>query len=204
VLGFSVGTPFGLRDDVFSLIVSLPVVFHSAWIFFDGAWRALRSRTLDIMVLVAPGGGLRFVWTQLTSMRTALVPLFSLAVAAVPGSLVPQRKVSPFRVSDIIRQHPILGPAYDKVGLFHVYTSPWFSAIYLLLFISLVGCIIPRIGFYAKVLGNRPPKAPRNLGRLPAYAAVDVRQTNVVQERAAARLKRQRYRVVADDSSVSA
>ena len=53
VLGFDAPAPFGLRDDVFSLLLSLPVVFYSAWIFFDGAWRALRARTLDMMVLVA-------------------------------------------------------------------------------------------------------------------------------------------------------
>ena len=53
VLGFTVPAPFGLRDDVFSLILSLPVIFYSAWIFFDGAYRALRARTLDMMVLVA-------------------------------------------------------------------------------------------------------------------------------------------------------
>jgi Cu2+-exporting ATPase len=53
VLGFGVAAPLGLRDDVFSLLLSLPVVFYSARIFFDGAVRALRARTLDMMVLVA-------------------------------------------------------------------------------------------------------------------------------------------------------
>ena len=43
VLGFEVAAPFGLRDDVFALLLSLPVIFYSAWIFFDGAWRALRG-----------------------------------------------------------------------------------------------------------------------------------------------------------------
>ena len=57
VLGFAVPAPFGLRDDVFSLILSLPVIFYSAWIFFDGAYRALRARTLDMMVLVAVAVG---------------------------------------------------------------------------------------------------------------------------------------------------
>ena len=57
VLGFETAAPFGLRDDVFSLLLSLPVVFYSAWIFFDGAWRALRARTLDMMVLVAVAVG---------------------------------------------------------------------------------------------------------------------------------------------------
>lgn len=57
VLGFHVQAPFGLRDDVFQLILSLPVVGWSAWIFFDGAVRALRARTLDMMVLVAVAVG---------------------------------------------------------------------------------------------------------------------------------------------------
>ena len=65
MLGFSVPAPFGLRDDVFALLLSLPVVFYSAWIFFDGAYRALRNRTLDMMVLVAvavAAGWLYSVW----------------------------------------------------------------------------------------------------------------------------------------------
>jgi Cu2+-exporting ATPase len=53
VVHFHVSAPFGLRDDIFQLILSLPVVFWSGWIFFDGALRALRARTLDMMVLVA-------------------------------------------------------------------------------------------------------------------------------------------------------
>ncbi|MDQ6686334.1 MAG: heavy metal translocating P-type ATPase, partial [Actinomycetota bacterium] len=57
VLGFNVAAPFGLRDDVFQLLLSMPVVGWSAWIFFDGAFRALRARTLDMMVLVAVAVG---------------------------------------------------------------------------------------------------------------------------------------------------
>ncbi|AXG12538.1 heavy metal translocating P-type ATPase [Intrasporangium calvum] len=53
MLGFGVPAPVGLRDDVWALVLSLPVVFYSGWIFFDGAVRALRNRTLDMMVLVA-------------------------------------------------------------------------------------------------------------------------------------------------------
>jgi len=84
-------------------------------------------------------GGLRYLWTQLTSMRTALVLLFALALAAVPGSLLPQRSVAPVRVDDYLAAHPRLGPILDRIGAFEVYTSPWFSAVYLLLFVSLVG-----------------------------------------------------------------
>src|SRR5260370_1643481 len=53
VLHFTVPAPFGLRDDLFQLVLSLPVIFYSASIFFSGALRALRARTLDIMELVA-------------------------------------------------------------------------------------------------------------------------------------------------------
>ena len=150
------------------------------------------------------GGGARFVWTQLTSMRTALVLLFALALAAIPGSLIPQRAVSPVQVSDFLRDHPTLGPLYDSLGLFHVFTSAWFSAIYLLLFVSLVGCIVPRVGVYARALRARPPRTPRNLARLPAYARAEVVNGPEALERAAATLRRQRYRVDVRDGSVAA
>jgi cytochrome c biogenesis protein len=149
-------------------------------------------------------GTLRFGWTQLTSMRTALVLLFGLALAAIPGSLVPQSKISPVRVADFIAEHPTLGAIYDKIGMFHVYTSPWFSAIYLLLFTSLVGCIIPRAAMYAKALRARPPLTPRNLVRLPAYAQVEVADGSQLVERGAELLRRQRYRVEVRGSSLAA
>jgi Cu2+-exporting ATPase len=63
VLGFSAPAPFGLRDDVFALLLSLPVMAYSAWIFFDGAYRALRARTLDMMVLVAVGVGAGWLYS---------------------------------------------------------------------------------------------------------------------------------------------
>ena len=140
---------------------------------------------------------LRWVWAQLTSMRTALVLLFALALAAIPGSLVPQRSISAFGVSDFIAQNPTLGPIYDKIGLFNVYSSPWFSAIYLLLFISLVGCIIPRLGVYARAVRAAPPATPRRLRRLPAYARVDTdTDPGTVLAAVEQRLRRQRFRVV--------
>jgi Cu2+-exporting ATPase len=63
VFGFESPTPFGLRDDVFGLLLSLPVIFYAAWIFFDGAWRALRARTLDMMVLVAVAVGAGWLYS---------------------------------------------------------------------------------------------------------------------------------------------
>ncbi|UKA68447.1 heavy metal translocating P-type ATPase [Arthrobacter sp. FW306-05-C] len=63
VFGFTVPAPFGLRDDVFALVLSLPVIFYAGWIFFDGAYRALRARTLDMMVLVAVGVGAGWLYS---------------------------------------------------------------------------------------------------------------------------------------------
>jgi Cu2+-exporting ATPase len=68
VLGFTAPAPFGLRDDVFSLILSLPVIFWSAWIFFDGAYRALRARTLDMMVLVAVAVGAGWLYSLVITL----------------------------------------------------------------------------------------------------------------------------------------
>ncbi len=63
VLRFTVPAPFGLRDDVFMLLLSLPVIFYSSWIFFDGAYRALKARTLDMMVLVAVAIGTGWLYS---------------------------------------------------------------------------------------------------------------------------------------------
>nr|WP_208411472.1 heavy metal translocating P-type ATPase [Mycolicibacterium fluoranthenivorans] len=63
VFGFTVAAPFGLRDDVFQLILSVPVIFYSAQVFFAGAYRALRARTLDMMVLVAVAVGAGWVYS---------------------------------------------------------------------------------------------------------------------------------------------
>jgi Cu2+-exporting ATPase len=68
VLHFTVAAPFGLRDDVWLLLLSLPVIFYSAWIFFDGAARALRARTLDMMVLVAVAIGAGWTYSLVVTL----------------------------------------------------------------------------------------------------------------------------------------
>lgn len=110
---------------------------------------------------------LRIGWRTLTSMRTALILLFLLAVAAVPGSILPQRTLNAAKTSDYITSHGAWGRFLDRVGMFDVFGSPWFAAIYLLLFVSLVGCIVPRIRQHAKSLLRKPLAAPQNLDRLP-------------------------------------
>ncbi|MGI8946663.1 MAG: cytochrome c biogenesis protein ResB [Ornithinimicrobium sp.] len=118
---------------------------------------------------LGPVGWLRWIWRQLTSMRTALLLLLLLAVAAVPGSIWPQRSVDPPRVTQYLREHPDLGPWLDRLGLFDVYASPWFAAIYLLLMVSLVGCLVPRTKAHWRALRTPPPAVPRRLERLPAH-----------------------------------
>ncbi|PYY36104.1 cytochrome c biogenesis protein ResB [Curtobacterium sp. MCJR17_055] len=119
-------------------------------------------------------GYLRFAWRQLTSMRTALFLLMLLALAAIPGSLVPQRQADPNGVVQYENDHPTLFPVLDKLQVFDTYTSVWFSAIYLLLFVSLIGCIVPRTRHHWQALRTRPPRTPARLGRLAGFRTVAV------------------------------
>jgi cytochrome c biogenesis protein len=139
-----------------------------------------------------PGGRgpipvLRKLWRQLTSMRTALLLLALLALAAVPGTVIPQRGLDPVKVDSFIASHPQLGPLMDKLSLFDVFAAPWFAAIYLLLFVSLVGCLVPRIRLHVRALMRRPPNAPRHLLRMPASAQWD---TDEAADDVAARVHR--------------
>src|SRR3954449_1740764 len=125
----------------------------------------------------------RYAWRRLTSMRTALLLLSLLALAAIPGTLLPQRGLNPVKVDDYIAAHPQLGPALDRLSMFDVFAAPWFAAIYLLLFISLIGCLVPRIRLHARALRRRPPAAPRNLSRLTVSDrwSVDTSSEDVVR-----------------------
>ncbi|WP_030262485.1 cytochrome c biogenesis protein ResB [Streptomyces violens] len=144
---------------------------------------------------LGPIGWARWFWRQLTSMRVALILLFLLSLGAVPGSLIPQTSIDPVKVDQFKEQHDVLGPIYDKLGMFHVYSSVWFSAIYLLLFISLIGCIVPRTWQFVGQLRGRPPGAPRRLTRLPAYATWrTTAEPEQVLQAAQRTLKKRRFR----------
>ena len=148
---------------------------------------------------------LRWIWRQVTSMRTALILLLLLALAAIPGSIIPQEGVDSLKTANWQSDHPKLTPVYERLGLFSVYDSPWFSAIYILLMISLVGCIVPRTFHYWKGMRAKPPAAPSNLTRLPDHASYTTTDApEVVLERATALLKRRRYRLSTADEAVSA
>ena len=114
-------------------------------------------------------GSLRWLWRQLTSMRTALVLLLLLAVATIPGSLFPQRAVDRGAVTAYLVENPGSGRWLDRLGFFDVYASPWFAAVYLLLFLSLLGCIVPRARAHVGEWRRRPPATPRRLDRLPGH-----------------------------------
>ncbi|MDX6357534.1 MAG: cytochrome c biosis protein [Nocardioidaceae bacterium] len=133
----------------------------------------------------------RWAWRQLTSMRTALVLLLLLALGAIPGSVIPQSGVDALKTSQWQTAHPHLTPIYDRLGLFGVYHSAWFAAIYLLLMVSLVGCIVPRLFVYWRGYRAPPPAAPRNLTRLPDHASYTTdEEPEAVLERAGRALTR--------------
>ncbi|MFE2600812.1 cytochrome c biogenesis protein ResB [Streptomyces sp. NPDC059396] len=160
---------------------------------------ALGGPTLSLV------GWLRWFWRQLTSMRVALILLFLLSLGSIPGSLIPQTSVDELKVQDFKDRHETLAPIYDKLQLFHVYSSVWFSAIYILLFISLIGCIVPRTWQFAGQLRSRPPAAPRRLTRLPAYTTWRTRATpEAAREAALAILKRHRFRTHISGDAVAA
>lgn len=145
-------------------------------------------------------GMLRWAWRQLTSMRTALLLLLLLAVAAVPGSLFPQRPSAPSEVTQYLKDNPTSGPIMDWFKLFDVYSSPWFAAIYLLLFTSLVGCVLPRAKIHWKAMRSAPPRTPRRLSKLAEYGTVEIPAGSGIDAQTAVRdaaaiLKSRRYRV---------
>lgn len=155
----------------------------------------MSPRTASSAPAMRTGEFLRWCWTQLTSMRTALVMLFLLALAAVPGSMIPQQNISPIEVADFKSANPGLDVIFEPLGMYSVYTSVWFSAIYLLLFVSLVGCILPRITLYARSIRKPPPQLPSRPERLPVNqrAAVDGAPEQAL-DRAERWLRSKRYR----------
>ncbi len=151
----------------------------------------------------APLGGFalfRWLWRQLTSMRTALLLLMLLGLGSIPGSLFPQRTQNPMKVREYLASHGSVGVWLDRLRFFDVYSSPWFSAIYLLLFISLIGCVLPRTLEHLKAIGKAPPLTPRNLDRMEGYEILSAGDLDKAQ----AWLRKKRFRIRRDENSISA
>lgn len=144
----------------------------------------------------------RWFWRTLTSMRTALVLLLMLAFAAIPGSIVPQRSADPNGVRLYFDRDPGLAEVLDFFQLFDVYSSVWFSAIYILLFISLVGCVVPRTAVHLRALKAPPVATPANLSRMPVYLSLP-KNANALSS-AEKILRDYKYRVRKDGDSISA
>ena len=137
---------------------------------------------------------LRRSWHWLTSMRTALALLFLLALAAIPGSLLPQRDLNESNVNDFIASNGRVAEIYDKLQLFDVFNSTWFSAIFVLLTISLVGCIVPRSWDHYKAWKTPPTRAPRNLHRMQMHAKGET-ERSFEQMQAQVKTKLKKWRV---------
>jgi cytochrome c biogenesis protein len=145
------------------------------------------------------GDTLRQAWREYRSMRTALVLLVVLAAASILGSLFPQEGLSPQRVDQYFLDHPALAPVMDRLGLFDVFGSAWYMAIYLALLGALVACLVPRSRALYRVLRSRPPRGG-DLTRYRTRAAFDT-PASPEQAMAAARrtLRRARYRLAVHD-----
>jgi len=154
---------------------------------------------------LGPAGWLRWGWRQLTSMRTALILLFLLAVASIPGSVLPQEGIDPAAVTQYYASHPELAPILNRLSLFSVFAAPWFAAIYLLLFLSLAGCVLPRTFRLVGSSRQQPPRAPGNLARLPMVARYETASEPDAALAAAGRmLAARRFRLRTGNGWVSA
>ena len=143
---------------------------------------------------------MRWCWRQLTSMRIALILLLLLAVAAIPGSLFPQRSQNPVQVRQYFIDNPQAAIWLDRFSMFEVFSSSWFSAIYLLLFISLIGCVLPRSIEHLKAIGARPPLTPKYLDRMEFYTEMKKVDLDKVEKY----LKKKHFRIRRDENSISA
>ena len=148
-------------------------------------------------------GSLRWMWRQLTSMRTAIILLILLGFAAVPGSLFPQRNQNPMKVQQYFIDNPALAKWLDRLSIFDVYISPWFSAIYLLLFLSLIGCVLPRTIEHFKTLRAQPPLTPKFLEKMEFYSEFTIDKSSAL-DRAERYLRASHFRVRREASSISA
>ena len=147
----------------------------------------------------------RWCWRQLTSMRTALILLFLLALGSVPGSVLPQQGIDPQAVQQYYAAHPALAPWLARFSLFNVFGAPWFAAIYLLLFLSLAGCVVPRTFRLAFAARQQPPRAPRNLARLPLVSTMaSPLGADAALAASSALLAGKRFRVRTGDGWISA
>jgi len=141
-------------------------------------------------------------------MRTALILLLMLGIASIPGSLFPQRGENPIAVSNFLAAHPFWGKLLDSMKFFDVFASPWFGAIYILLFVSLIGCVLPRTFEHLKNIGKQPPLTPKFLNKMEFYRSIEAQSLKLPEanqlEIAKLWLKKKHFRVRMQENSISA
>ena len=159
------------------------------------------NKEIDLPEIGARGLA-RFAWRQLTSMRTALILLMLLAIASIPGSLLPQRNQNPMAVREYFANDPTLAKWIDRLSGFDVFSAPWFSAIYILLFISLIGCVLPRAFEHLKLVRAKPPTTPKNLQKLQGYTLFNGNGEELA--RAHEFFRKNHFRIREQEGSISA
>lgn len=135
-------------------------------------------------------GWLRWIWRQVTSMRVALILLLLLALASIPGSILPQYPQDRAATLAFLEENGWWGRLLDATGFLDVFGSAWFTAIYVLLFASLIGCILPRIGVYWRQLRAAVPPVPRRLDRFDLQDEAEAVEAREAIERASVHLRR--------------
>ena len=104
------------------------------------------------------------------------------------------------QVKQFFAENPETAIWLDRLSLFNVFSSPWFSAIYLLLFISLIGCVLPRSIEHLKAIGAKPPLTPKYLDRMEFYTEIKKIDLDKVEKF----LRKKHFRIRRDENSISA
>src|SRR5690606_11422870 len=109
--------------------------------------------------------------------------------------------VNPGETEAYLAENGKVAEVLDRLGLFDVYSSPWFSAIYLLLFVSLIGCVIPRAAIHLRQVRARPPRTPATLSRFVGHTRLEVpgADAEALAEAARTDMRRHRYRTVVQE-----
>ena len=101
--------------------------------------RGVEQKPFDVVKLYA-----RREWKTLSRMRTAVILLAIIGGLSIIATLLPQRALQPEKASFYMRSHQLLGPLWDRLGLFAVYESWPLLAAVVLMYTSLSNCVLTR------------------------------------------------------------
>jgi cytochrome c biogenesis protein len=142
-------------------------------------------------------------WRRLRTMKTAIILLLLLAAASAVGSLIPQRPVNEFAVARWKLAHRAWASPAEHLGLFDVYGSAWFTVIYALLLVSVLGCLVPRYRAFVKAVLSRPG-TNTSLSQFRNYRyGVSRMEAEAALTGAARVLRRRRFRLARGDGTIA-